>query len=128
MIFRLKVTTASSKVKSMSHHDVAHLHPKAMSLPNTNNLLLKVSEIQPKQAFSQIPPIRTPWVKTIQVEPLKTVGVKKWHKVIPRNYNTNLQSVIFCLTGYWTKLHINTKFCPCWSTHIYLMGYAVSYC
>ena len=26
-IFKHKVTTASSKVKSKSHHDVAHLHP-----------------------------------------------------------------------------------------------------
>ena len=26
-IFKLKVTTARSKVKSRSHHDVAHLHP-----------------------------------------------------------------------------------------------------
>ena len=26
-IFKLKVTTARSKVKSRSHHDIAHLHP-----------------------------------------------------------------------------------------------------
>ena len=26
-IFKLKVTTARSKVKSKSHHDFAHLHP-----------------------------------------------------------------------------------------------------
>ena len=33
------------KVKSRSHHDVAHLHPQPMSLPSINFLHLTVSEI-----------------------------------------------------------------------------------
>ena len=90
-IFNLKVTTARSKVKSRSDHDVALLHPptpppppptnvpakyelpttlhsytpQPMSRPLMNLLHLTVSEIQPGQTISRRPPIRTPWVKTI---------------------------------------------------------------
>ena len=49
----VKVTTARSKVKSRSHHDVAHLKPLPMSLSNINFLHLMVSEIQPGQTFSR---------------------------------------------------------------------------
>ena len=47
----VKVTTARSKVKSMSHHDAAHLQPPPMSLPGINFLHLTVSEIWPGQDF-----------------------------------------------------------------------------
>ena len=40
-----KVTTARSKVKSRSQHDVVHLHPKPMSLVSINILHLTVSKI-----------------------------------------------------------------------------------
>ena len=42
---------ARSKVKSRSHHDIAHLHPLT-NVPTKYQLLhLKVSEIQPGQDF-----------------------------------------------------------------------------
>ena len=63
-IFKLKVTTARSKVKSRSDHDVAHLYLLTNVLPNINFLHLTISEIQPGQ-LSRHPPTRTPWVKTI---------------------------------------------------------------
>ena len=44
---------ARSKVKSRSHHDVAHLHTQPMSLPCINFLHLTVSEIQAGQTFSR---------------------------------------------------------------------------
>ena len=44
-ILQVKVTTARSKVKSRSHHDIAHLHPQPISPPNINFLHLTVSEI-----------------------------------------------------------------------------------
>ena len=44
-ILWVKVTTARSKVKSRSDHDVAHLHPQPMSLPSINFLHLTVSKI-----------------------------------------------------------------------------------
>ena len=56
-IFKLKVITARSKVKSKSHHDVPHLHPEPLSLSSINFLHLRVSEIQPGQTF---PDNRTP--------------------------------------------------------------------
>ena len=40
-----------SKVKSRSHHDVAHLHPHPMILPSINFLHLIVSEKHPGQTF-----------------------------------------------------------------------------
>ena len=40
-----------SKVKSRSHHDIAHLHPQPMSLPSINFLHLMISEILPGQDF-----------------------------------------------------------------------------
>ena len=42
---------ARSKVKSMSHHDIAHLHPQPMFLPSINFLHLTVSEIWSRQDF-----------------------------------------------------------------------------
>ena len=44
-ILWVKVTTARLKVKSRSHHDVAHLHPQPISVPSINFLHLTVSEI-----------------------------------------------------------------------------------
>ena len=55
-IFKLKVTTARSSVKSRSHYDVAHLHPQPMPLPSIFFLHLTVSEIQSGQTFCR----RTP--------------------------------------------------------------------
>ena len=55
-IFKLKVTTARSKVKSRSDHDVASLHPQPMSLPSINFLHPTISEIQPGQTSSCHPP------------------------------------------------------------------------
>ena len=77
-IFKLKVTTARSKVKSRSDHDVAHLHPLT-NVPTKYQLpTLYGSEIQARQTFSHRPParppIRTPWVKTIPQQPLRAVG------------------------------------------------------
>ena len=37
-ILKVKVTSARSKVKSMSHHDAAHLQPQTMALPGINFL------------------------------------------------------------------------------------------
>ena len=34
-----------------THHDIAHLHPQQMPLPNINFLHLMVSEIWPEQDF-----------------------------------------------------------------------------
>ena len=72
-ILKVKVTTARSKIKSRTHHDVAHLHPQLMSLPSINFLHLTVSEIWPGQDFQtqghsgevqgQIP--ITPWCCTL---------------------------------------------------------------
>ena len=42
---------ARSKVKSRSHHDVAHLQPLTNVLPRINFLHLTVSEIKPSQDF-----------------------------------------------------------------------------
>ena len=50
-IFKLKVTTVRSKVKSRSDHDVAHLHP-------LTNVPTKY-ELQPGQTFSRRPPTRS---------------------------------------------------------------------
>ena len=50
-IFKLKVIVAMSKVKSWSHHDIAHLLLQPVSLPSINILHLMVSEIQPWQDF-----------------------------------------------------------------------------
>ena len=59
-IFKLKVTTARSKVKSRSDHDIAHLH-LLTNIPTKYQLLhLPVSEIQPRQIFSRRPPDRPP--------------------------------------------------------------------
>ena len=58
-IFKL-VTTARSKVKSRSDHDVAHLHPLT-NVPSKYQLPTPtVSEIQPGQTFSRRPPRRPP--------------------------------------------------------------------
>ena len=74
---KVKVTIVRSKVKSRSHHVIAHLYPKPMSLPSINILHLRVSEIQPGQPFSRVPPtcppIRASWAKTISKWPFKTV-------------------------------------------------------
>ena len=40
-----------SKVKSRSHHDVAHLHPQPIFPPSINFLHLIVSEKHPGQTF-----------------------------------------------------------------------------
>ena len=68
-MFKVKVTTAGSKVRSRLHHDVCTpTPPQSMSLPIINFLHLIFSEIQPRQTFPTFParlPIWTPWVKTI---------------------------------------------------------------
>ena len=53
-ILKVKVTTERSKVKLKSYHDIAHLHPQQISLPNINFLHLAVSKLnlcigEPKQ-------------------------------------------------------------------------------
>ena len=50
-ILKVKVTTARSKIKSRSHHDIAHLHTQQMSPPNINFLHLTVAKLWPKQDF-----------------------------------------------------------------------------
>ena len=50
-ILKLMVTTRRSKIKSRSHHNVAHLQPKAMSRASISFLHITVSEIQPRQDF-----------------------------------------------------------------------------
>ena len=50
-ILQVKVITARSKVKSRSHHDVAHLHPQTHVPTSINFLHLTVSEIWPGQNF-----------------------------------------------------------------------------
>ena len=79
------------KVKSRSHHDVAHLHPLT-NVPTKYQLPTPyVSEIQPGQTFSrppppppfpppEHPPIRTPWVKTVTMTAFKGCGVTEIQK------------------------------------------------
>ena len=75
-IFKLKVTTARSKVKSRSDHDVAHLHltnvPTKYQLPTPYSFwdTARINFFPPHTR----PPIRTPWVKTIPRQPLRAVG------------------------------------------------------
>ena len=70
-IFKLKVTTARSKVKSMSDHDVAHLHiltnvPTKYQLPTPYGFW----DTARRKTFPvDRPPIQTPWVKTIPHSP-----------------------------------------------------------
>ena len=52
-IFKVKVTTTRSKVKSKSHHDVEHLHPQLMCPLSINFLHFTVSDKQPRQTFMQ---------------------------------------------------------------------------
>ena len=84
-IFKLKVTTARAKVKSRSHHDVAHLHP-------LTNVHTKYQLPTPYRFWDTgrtnffLPPdclpIWTSWVKTIPQQLLRAVGKKfstlKW--------------------------------------------------
>ena len=76
-ILKLKVTTARSKVKSRSDHDVAHLHlltnvPTKYQLPTPYGFgdTARTNFFRPPTH----PPIRTPWVKTIPRQPLRAVG------------------------------------------------------
>ena len=76
-IFKLKVTTARSKVQLRSDHDVAHLHP-------LTNVPAKYQLPTPYDFWDRAqtnffpppthPPIWTPWVKTIPRQPLRAVG------------------------------------------------------
>ena len=50
-ILKLMINTTRSKVKSRSHHDVAHLQPQSMSLPRIYLLHFTVSEKKPGQDF-----------------------------------------------------------------------------
>ena len=80
-IFKLKVTTARSKVKSRSDHDVAHLHPLT-NVPTKYQLptpygfwdTARTNYFPPPARTPARPPIRTPWVKTIPRQPLRAVG------------------------------------------------------
>ena len=47
----LKVTTARTKVKSRSHHDIAHLHPQSISQLSINFLYLTVLRYSPDKLF-----------------------------------------------------------------------------
>ena len=76
-IFKLKVTTAKSKVKSRSDHDVTHLHLQT-NVPTKYQLSTPygfwdtaLTNFFPPPAR---PPILTPWVKTIPRQPLRAVG------------------------------------------------------
>ena len=77
-IFKLKVTTAKSKIKSRSHHDVAHLHPLTNG-PTKYQLPTPYSFWDTAQTNFYLPPaqtpIRTPWVKTI---PRGLLGKKQY--------------------------------------------------
>ena len=74
-IFKLKVTTARSKVKSRSHHNAAHLQPLLMSLPSINFLHLTVSEIQAGQTFFRHAPAHLDTKdETIPRQRLRAVG------------------------------------------------------
>ena len=48
---------SKAKIKSRSHHDVAHLHPLTNVLPSIN--FLHLTALYP----AACPPIQTPWVK-----------------------------------------------------------------
>ena len=76
-IFKLKVTTARSKVKSRSLHDVAHLHPLT-NVPTKYQLPTPYGFWDTARTNFFLPPthppIRTPWVKTIPWQPLRAVG------------------------------------------------------
>ena len=84
-IFKLKVTKARSKVKSRSHHDVAHLHsltnvPTKYQLPTPYGFRdTGRTNFFPPPTY---PPIRTPWVKTIPRQPC---GVKNIFLLLERN-------------------------------------------
>ena len=49
-----------SKVKSRSHHDVAHLHPLTNVPTNYQLPTLMISKIQPGQIFSSRPTVSPP--------------------------------------------------------------------
>ena len=56
--FKVKVTMAMSKVKTKSHHDVAHLQPKTNVRHHAWKFLnLMVSEIQPRQDIFYLCPL-----------------------------------------------------------------------
>ena len=64
-VLKVKVITARPKVKSRSHHDVAHLHTLT-NVPTTSYTY----KLFPATRL----PISTPWVKTIPRQPLRAVG------------------------------------------------------
>ena len=81
-IFKLKVTTTRSKVKSRSDHDTAHLYPLT-NVPTKYQLPTPYgfwdtarTNYFPPPALRPPgrPPIWTPWVKTIPRQPLRAVG------------------------------------------------------
>ena len=75
-IFKLKVTMAKSKVKSRSHHDVAHLHPLA-NVPTKYQFPTHYGVRDTRWTTSfRHPPIRSPWVKTNTPTAFKGCGVK----------------------------------------------------
>ena len=52
---------ARSKLKSMSHHDIAHLHPQPMSLPSVNFVHLTVAEKLPGHFKVKVTVARSLW-------------------------------------------------------------------
>ena len=65
-IFKLKVTTAWSKVKSRSHYEAAHLNPQPMSQLCINFTSYGFLRYSAEKTFLVAhPPIWTPWVKTL---------------------------------------------------------------
>ena len=78
-IFKLKVTTARSKVKSRSHHDVAHLHPQPMSYQISTSYTLRFPRHRPDKPLPDVRPPTHPDTMGENNTPkaLKGCGVKK---------------------------------------------------
>ena len=104
-MLKLKVTMARAKVKSRSHHDIAHLHS-----PNNVHTMYKDPtphsfwEIAQTSLFPPTwqpthPTIWMPWVKTIPT-PLKTVGLI--------NHSPDPALHVCLLT---TQIHTGQKWC-----------------
>ena len=80
-IFKVKVTTARSKVKSRLNYDVAHLHPPTNvptkyqhPTPYSCWDLARTRYLPPPARPTARPPSRTPWVKTIPQSLLRLWG------------------------------------------------------
>ena len=88
------------KVKSRSHHDVAHLQPLTnvptkYQLPTPYGFCDTARGKLFPTSLPKLPPIQTPWMKTIPRQPLKAVGKNIWY------------ILIFCKI-HKSKVHKNT--------------------